>query len=64
VTTGHTSGDSDIAALAAAMVLCADVQRDDGGVVGGDDAGVGEGPAGVFRRGLGVRAGGLVVSLT
>src|SRR5260370_7954238 len=43
--------------------VCADVQRDDGGVVGGDDAGVGEGPAGGFRRGLGMRAGGLVVSL-
>ena len=27
-------------------LVCADVQRDDGGVVGGEDAGVGKGPAG------------------
>ena len=30
--------------------LCADVQSDDGGVIGGDDVGIGEGPAGVSRR--------------
>ena len=32
--------------------LSADAQRDDGGVVDGDDAGAGKGPAGVFRRAL------------
>jgi hypothetical protein len=26
--------------------LCADIQRDDGGVIGGEDVGAGKGPAG------------------
>jgi hypothetical protein len=43
--------------------VSADAQLDNGGVVDGEDAGAGKGPAGRVPAGLGVRGGGLVVSL-
>ena len=44
-------------------MLSADAQLDDGGVVDGEELGGGKAPPGGFRRGFGVRGGGLVVSL-
>lgn len=43
--------------------LSTDAQVADGGVIDGEEAGAGKAPPVVFRRGLGVRGGGLVVSL-
>jgi hypothetical protein len=44
-------------------LMCTDAHRDDEGVIRVEDVWMGKAPPEAFRRGFGVRAGGLVVSL-
>jgi hypothetical protein len=43
---GAFAVDGIIAGLVPVTTVCADIQRDDGGVIGGEDVGAGKGPAG------------------